>query len=119
MRVADELRGIAASFSRASKRSSSERFSSLAIAFRAARLAALAFTRRLTFSLRLTALFLAILVLVFPALRVERELEFAQQLARFVVGAGGGADDDVHAPDLIDLVIVDLGEHDVLAKPER
>ena len=30
-----------------------------------------------------------------------------------------GADHDVHAPDSIDLVVVDLGEHDVLLDAER
>src|SRR5690606_176906 len=112
MRFGAELRGSSASFRRASKRSSSGRLSSLAIAFSSARLAAYCLTSLLTISLRLTALFLAI-ACPLPPLRVERELEFLEERARFLVGLRGGGDDDVHAPDLIDLVVVDLREHDV------
>src|SRR6185369_1331073 len=98
MRVLDELRGSSASFSRASKRSSSGRLSLLAIAFNASRLAAYCLTSFLTCSLRFTALFLAIVLT--PPLRLhEGELEFLQKRARFLVGLGGRADHDVHAPD--------------------
>jgi hypothetical protein len=47
----------------------------------------------------------------------ERETEQAQQLARLVVGLGGGGYDDVHAAHLIDLVVADLREDDLLLQP--
>uniref|UniRef100_A0A0N4Z1E8 Peptidase A2 domain-containing protein n=1 Tax=Parastrongyloides trichosuri TaxID=131310 RepID=A0A0N4Z1E8_PARTI len=113
MRVGAELRGRAASFRRASKRSSSGRLSSLAVAFRASRFAAYFATRALTASLRFTALFLAIVL--FPSRSVhERELELGEESLGFLIGLGRGADNDVHAPHLVDLVVVDLREHDVL-----
>lgn len=37
-----------------------------------------------------------------------------QQRLRFRVGFRGGADDDVHTQNLINLIKVDLWEHDVL-----
>src|SRR5256885_1537608 len=49
----------------------------------------------------------------------EREIESGQQGARFLVGARGRADRDVHAPDLGRLVVVDLREHDVLLDADR
>src|SRR5258705_5837723 len=118
MQVLDELRGSSASFSRASKRSSSGRASLTATAFSASRLAAYCLTRAWTRRLRLTALFFAISSFL-PALGLslgERELEFLQKRARFVVGLRSRGDDDVHAPHLVDLVVVDLREHDVFAK---
>ena len=42
------------------------------------------------------------------------KLKCTQKRAGLVVGLRSGADDDVHAPDLLDLVVVDLREHDVL-----
>src|SRR6185295_14664426 len=119
MRVADELRGSSASLRRASKRSSRGSASLLAVAFSASRLAAYCLTSFLTRSLRLTALFLA-MCFSFPLLRLrERELEFPKKLASFVVGLRSGGDDDVHAPDLVDLVVVDLREHDVFLEAHR
>ena len=41
-----------------------------------------------------------------------------EERARFLVGPGGGADDDVHAPDLVDLVVVDLREHQMLLEAQ-
>src|SRR3974390_201165 len=111
MRTFEELRGSSASFRRAAKRSSSGRFWSLATFFRASRLAAYCLTRRLTMSLRLTVLFLAMCLASLPAL--ERELELGEERLGLLVGPGRGADDNVHAPDLVDLVVVDLREHDV------
>src|SRR5262245_17096091 len=106
MRTAAELRGSSASLRRASKRSSRGRLSLLAIAFSSARLAAYCLTRALTRRLRLTALFLAICFSFPPLLLLlnERELEFLEELASFLVGLRSGGDDDVHAPDLVDLV---------------
>jgi len=52
-----------------------------------------------------------------PRLAVEGHVEALQQCFGFSVGFGGGADDDVHAPDFVDFIKVDLGEHDVLFQP--
>src|SRR6476659_5188096 len=43
----------------------------------------------------------------------EGEIEQAQQLARLFVRLRRGGYDDIHAPDLIDLIVVDLGEDDL------
>src|SRR5436190_3630677 len=121
MRVAEELRGISASFSVAAKRSSIGFALSRAIAFSLARRGPSCFDifrRRLFFSIEL---FLAIRVswvsafegLASPSLP-EREVECRQQGARFVVGACGRADGNVHAPDFGCLVVVDFRENDVL-----
>src|SRR6185312_12645993 len=126
MRVADELRGISASFRVAAKRSSIGLVLSAMIAFSFARAGA-AFLdirlRRLFFSIEL---FFAMLGSLYPRLRgfvsvslPEREIESGQQGARLVVGIGGGADRDVHATRFRDLVEIDLGENDVLLDAER
>src|SRR5215467_13380152 len=112
MRVGDELRGSLASLSRAPKRSSGLSLLSTAIAFSAARLAAYCFAilaRRLFFS---TELFLAICLS--PASVHEREVEAAEKRLGFRVRLRRRADDDVHASHNVDLVVVDLGEHDLL-----
>src|SRR5215469_15305022 len=127
MRVADELRGISASFKVAAKRSSIGLVLSAMIAFRRARLGAAFFDirlRRLFFS---TELFFAMLGswvsaferLWFSVSLPEREIESGQQGPRLVVGLGRGADRDVHATRLRDLVEIDLGENDVLLDAER
>src|SRR5215470_18656471 len=127
MRVADELRGISASFRVAANRSSIGSFLSAMIAFNRSRLAAAFFTirlRRLFFS---TELFFAMLGswvsaferLWFSVSLPEREIESGQQGPRLVVGVGRGADGDVHATGLRDLVEIDLGENDVLLDAER
>src|SRR3546814_11899306 len=57
--------------------------------------------------------------LSFPPLGLslgKRELELLQKRARFVIGFRSGGDNDVHPPHLVDLVVVDLREHDVFAK---
>src|SRR5690348_6846142 len=118
MRTFDELRGSSASLRRAWKRSSSVRLWSLARARSSARLGASRATilrRRLFFSIEL---FLAIdmsLVRLLP----EGEVERLQQGPRLVVGPCRGADDHVHAPHLINVVVIDLREHDVLLDAER
>src|SRR6266545_585167 len=48
----------------------------------------------------------------------EREAERAQQRAALVVGRRRGDHGDVHAPDLDDAVVVDLGEDQLLSQPE-
>src|SRR6516164_11442275 len=116
MRTAAELRGSSASLRRAWKRSSSVLCSSLAIASSPARLSlncATIFRRR---SFLLIELFLAIW---FSVLLPEREVERLEQRLRLVVGLRRRADDHVHAPDLINLVVVDLRENDVLLDAER
>src|SRR5262245_49672609 len=120
MRTLAELRGSAASFSCARKRSSIGFFWSITTAFSALRLAAywaVSLRRRLFFS---TELVFAIQnILVSLPLLPEREVEATQQGARLIIRLGGRTNDDVHAPDLIDLVVVDLREHDVLLDAER
>src|SRR5260370_39715354 len=54
-----------------------------------------------------------------PASLPEREVERPQKRARLVIGLGRGANHHVEPPDLIDLVVVDLGEDDVLLDAER
>src|SRR5664279_6083329 len=119
MRTAEELRGSSASLSRAWKRSSSVRLSSLATRFSSARLpanCAVMRRRRLFFSIEL---FFAISACPESQLLAEREVEGLEQRARFVVAAGRRAYDHVHAPDLIHVVVVDLRENDVLLDAHR
>src|SRR5689334_8458150 len=49
----------------------------------------------------------------------EGEIEQAQQLARLFIRLRRGGYDDVHSPDLVDLVVVDLGEDDLRLEAER
>src|ERR1700730_5984606 len=125
MRVAEPLRGSAASLMVASKRSSSPLVLSLAIALSRDRLPAyflVSLRRRLFFSIELVLAILVSWVSAFEGLKSslpEREVEGRQQGARLVVGARRGAYGDVHAPDLRRLVVVDLGENDVLLEAER
>src|SRR6185437_1141796 len=126
MRVADELRGSSASLSVAAKRSSTGLVLSWAIALRRARRPEyflLNRRRRLFFSIEL---FFAIYFSprrsaseAILASLPERKIERGQQSARFVVGARGRANGDVHAPDVGSLVVVDLREHDVFLDAER
>src|SRR3954447_14384764 len=48
----------------------------------------------------------------------EREPEGVEQGSTLGVGAGGGDDGDVHATHSVDLVVVDLGEDQLLVHPE-
>src|SRR5262249_45314511 len=115
MRVLEELRGSSASLRRAWKRSSIDFDSSLAVASSASRLPlkrATIFRRR---SFLLTELFLAMCGSLIP----EREVEGLEERPRLVVRPSRRADDHVHAPDLIDFVVVDLGEDDVLLDAQR
>jgi len=41
-----------------------------------------------------------------------------QELKAFFVGPGRGDDGDVHAADLLDLVVIHLGKHDLFLDPE-
>src|SRR5437763_10919152 len=126
MRVADELRGISASFSVAANRSSIGFFLSAMIAFSFARLGAAFFVirlRRLFFTIELFFAMLGSWVSAFERLvsvsLPEREIECGQQCSCFVVGARRGAYRHVHAPRFPGLVEVDLGENDVLLDAER
>src|ERR1700760_3852344 len=118
MRVADELRGISASFSVAAKRSSIGFFLSAMIAFNRARAGAAFLAirlRRVFFSIELFFAMLGSWVSAFERLfsvsLPEREIECGQQGSCFVVGARRGADRDVHAPGLAHLIEVDFGEN--------
>ena len=51
--------------------------------------------------------------------RVERSADHGQQLFGFFVGGRGGADADVHAADLIDLVVLDFREDQLFLEAER
>src|SRR5947208_4597878 len=126
MRVADELRGIWASFRVAANRSSIGFFLSAMIALSFARWGS-AFIdirlRRLFFSIELFFAMLGSWVSAFERLvsvsLPEREIECGQQGARLVVSAGGGAYRHVHAPRFPGLVEVDFGENDVFLDAER
>src|SRR5271154_4362770 len=118
------LRGSAASLRRASKRSSIGRLSSLAMSSSRFRRGANFLARRCLRRLFSIALFFAIKGLQFSASEPssslpEREVKFTQQGLRFLVGPGCRADDDVEPKHGFGLVIVDLGENDVLLDAER
>src|SRR3954464_10973428 len=110
IRVADELRGISASFSDAANRSSIGFFLSAIMALSLARFGAAFLVirlRRLFFSIELFFAMLGSWVSAFErqiALEAvsfslpEREIESGQQRTCFVVGARRGAYRDVHAP---------------------
>src|SRR5690348_18212807 len=115
MRTADELRGNSASLSRAAKRSSGVSDMSFAIALSFARLAANCFTIRSRLRLRHMELVFAISLSSVD----ERQLEAAQQRLGFLVGLCRGHDDDVHAAHRVDLVVIDLREHELFLETER
>src|SRR5207253_11316476 len=126
MRVADELRGISASFRVAANRSSIGNVLSAMIAFNRSRFGAAFFVirlRRLFFSIELFFAMLGSWVSAFERLvsvsLPEREIECGQQCSCFVVDARRGAYRYVHAPRFPGLVEVDLGENDVLLDAER
>ena len=62
--------------------------------------------------------FLAMCCLVALPSRAEREAEGVEQGPTLGVGACGGDDGDVHAPGGVDLVVVDLGEDELLGDAE-
>src|SRR5712671_3761904 len=126
IRVADELRGISASFSVAAKRSSIGFFLSAMMALSFARFCAaflVIFLRRLFFSIELFFAMLGSWVSAFERLvsvsLPEREIECGQQCSRFVVGPRRGAYRDVHTPRFPHLVEVDFGENDMFLDAER
>src|SRR5215469_9994272 len=118
MRVGDPLRGNCASLSRAAKRSSIGKSLLFAISLSSERLAASRAESRLRLLFRSIMPVLAISLLRL-ALLPEGEVELFQKRTRLVVRLGGRAHDDVHPPDLLDLVVVDFGEDDVLLDAHR
>src|SRR5581483_8718297 len=87
------------------------------VAFSSARFLANFFARALRLRSRMIMLVLAICSLALLLL-AEGEAERVQQGAAFLVVLRGGGDGDVHAPDLVDLVVVDLGEDDLFGDAE-
>src|ERR1700694_55815 len=55
----------------------------------------------------------------FPLPLSKWHSESCQEAACFVVGAGGRDDADLQPTKLVDLVVVDLRKHDLLAQAER
>src|SRR5690348_14196549 len=111
-RTGDASRGSFCSLRRASSRASSEARESLRISSSAARFALNFSTVWRRFWLRSFTASLAI----GGSLSVpEREAERGEQGARLVVRLRRRGDGDVHAPERVDLVVLDLGEDDLLA----
>src|SRR5207302_6051886 len=63
--------------------------------------------------------FFAKLSYLFPLSLPEGHAEARQQAARLVVVAGSGRDRDLEPAQLVDLVVVDLREHDLLPQAQR
>src|SRR4029077_16422201 len=110
----DASRGSFCSLARASSRASSEARESWMISISAARFGLNFSTVLRRFLSRSTSASLAMLV---PSV-LEREAERRQQRPCLVVGFRRGGDGDVHAPQRVDLVVVDLGEDDLLLEAE-
>src|SRR5512133_2129178 len=70
------------------------------------------------FSLRFACAIFESFAIVLSSLLAERHAEVAQERSAFFVVPGGGHHRDVQAFDLLDLVVVDLGEDDLLAHAE-
>src|SRR5438445_11337265 len=64
-------------------------------------------------------LFFAISLPLALRLRAERHAEGAQQSARLLIRLRRRHDRDLHAAEAVDLVVVDLREHQLLLKSER
>src|SRR5690606_19237033 len=79
------------------------------IAFNSARLPAYFFTRSARFCSRLISASFAMAASV-----SEREFKSGEKRFGFVVGLRGGGDADIHTTQCIDLVVLDLGENDLL-----
>src|SRR5690606_17504428 len=119
IRVGDALRGSSASRSCATKRSSRGIVLSLMIALSASRLPEYFWASFRRFLSRCTALIFAIAFYPPALILLERHIHAAEKLARLLVRLSRRADDDVHAPNLVDLVVLDLREHDLLTQAER
>src|SRR5215469_14202215 len=117
MRVAEELRGNSASFRRALKRSSGGSDLSAAIALRRARFGARRFTRAVR--LRFLSMELVFAMDRFPGSVGERHVEAFEQGFGFGVRSRRRDDDDVHPANVANLVVIDLGEDELLFEAER
>src|ERR1700754_2708813 len=109
IRVGEPLRGICASLSCASKRSSGGASRSVAIALSRARLGAVllaSFMRRMFFSIEL---FFAIWVLLRWRSVDERHLETAQEGLGLRIGLRRRDNDDIQPAHRIHAVVIDLG----------
>src|SRR5690242_2106007 len=109
-RVGFALRGSCCSLSRAAKRSSSEARGLSTIDSSIARLFAYFATSFSRFCWRLIN---ASFDIAISSLAPERELERGEQRLRFGVRLRGGRDRDVHPPDRVDLVVLDLRKDDL------
>src|SRR5260370_4512785 len=119
MRVADELRGNSASLSRAANCSSGGSERSSAIALSRARFDAMRFTSCARRRFLSTELFFAMGTRVLGRSVDERHLEATEEGLRLRMGPRRRDEDDVHAAHGIDLVVVDLREHQLLLEAER
>src|SRR5688500_13701544 len=114
MRTFEELRGTCANLITAAKRSSSLVSRSMMIAFNFLRLPPSDFAMRRRLVSRSTVLVFAMgSLLACSGLFLERHLETFEQRTRFLVGCCRRADGDVHAANLVDLVVIDFREHDL------
>src|SRR5690606_27299163 len=112
-RLGLESRGSFCSLTSASQRSSSVVAGLLMMAFSSARLAAYLATSLVRFSSRSIIDVFAISL----ALTSQRKVERPQQCAAFIVVPSRGGDGDIHATQLVDLVVINLGEDDLLVDP--
>src|SRR5438477_3970457 len=110
MRTGEASRGSCCSLARASSFASSEARESCMISSSAARLALNFSTVLRRFWSRSLSASLAIGL----SSVLEREAERREQRTRLVVGFSGGVDGDVHSAQRVDLVVLDLGEDDLL-----
>src|SRR5262249_39086119 len=113
MREALASRGCDCSFACASARASGEVLGLRMSSFNCARLAAYFFTILARRFSRSTMFVFAICKLL-----PEREVECLEQCSALTVVPSGRRDRDVHASQLIDLVVLDLGKNDLLLDPQ-
>src|SRR5579871_103223 len=118
-RVGEALRGSCCRASRAAMRSSSETRWSSMVEISAARFFANFATVLRRFASRLMmdvfAMCRRVLFCVLCSVGLERKLERRQQRTRLVVRLGRSGNADVHSAQRVDLVVLDLGEDDLLA----
>src|SRR6266581_104275 len=107
------LRGSCCTLRRAAMRSSSDSLALLMMAVSSARLAAY-FATSLA---RLASRFISASFAMAPSV-LEREFESAEEGLGLLVGLRSRRDADVHPAQRIDLVVLDLGEDDLLLNPD-
>src|SRR5690606_9416205 len=76
------------------------------------------YARTAYFGFRLALITSAFFAISSPLALLEGEAQVPQQRPALVVGVGGGDHGDVHAPDRVDPVLVDLVEHRLLGEAE-